>query len=254
LDTAFEGDELDGYIRRGWSGHDYAEWHRNQLEAIFRPYVETGIVKGITTFGYGHTERWRNYDTETDRSFQETMLTLKREGKLSISTQILPQSVAKPSNPGVGRKVICRKFRNIRSGPSTRYHDDGDLPDGAIATVYDQHPHPEKLADNSIVNWWWMESENGNGWIQSTGWRWDTIPAPAPAPVDVPPPVVIPPIVPPAEQMPELKRWAMGFEVVCTDEQGTTLEEGLQHIFMGMALIGQIAGAGVRIKRTEVPL
>lgn len=248
LDTEFEGDKLDGYFGR-MASDVYARWHAEQIDedGPLRPYVEAGIVKGVTTFGYGHTSRWIRYDVEPDRVFQETMLALKREGKLSISTQTLPQSVAKPADAGIGRKVICRKFRNIRSGPSTRYHDDGDLPAGATCTVYDQRPYPEKLADNSIVNWWWMESDQGNGWIQSTGWRYDAIPAPAPAPVDVPPV-----IVPPVETLPEVKRWAMGFEVVCTDAQGATLEDGFRRIFEGMALIGQIAGAGVRIKRTEV--
>ncbi len=251
LDTAFQGDPLDGYMGR-MPGDTYARWHAAQLDGPLRPFVEAKIVKGFTIFGYGHTERWKNYDTEQDRTFQDTMIALKQEGKLSLSTQTLPQSVAKPADAGVGRKVICRKFRNIRSGPSTRYHDDGDLPIGALCTVYDQRPQPEKLADNSIVNWWWMESDHGNGWIQSTGWACENYIEPEP--VIVPPPVVIPPIVPPVDQMPELKRWAMGFEIVCTDEQGAMLEEGFKHIFVGMALIGQIAGAGVRIKRTEVPL
>ena len=249
LDTEFEGDPKDGYFGR-MSGDVYARWHAAQLDGPLRPYVEAGIVKGITTFGYGHTERWKNYDVERDRSFQDTMIALKKEGKLSIAVQSLPQSMPKPADPGPGRRVICRKFRNIRSGPSTRYHDDGDLPDGATATVYDQRPYPERLADNSIVNWWWMESENGNGWIQSTGWRWDAVPASAPAPVEVPPDS---PTFPPVEALPVVKRWAMGFEVVCTDEQGAILEDGFRRIFEGMALIGQIAGAGVTIRRTEVP-
>jgi len=254
FDTEFEGDKLDGYKLR-MPGDAYARWTAAQIDTDgdMRPFVVNGPVKGVTIFGWGHTERWKNYDTETDRSFQDTMLALKKEDKLTVPTQILPQSVPKPSNPGIGRKVICRKFRNIRSGPSTRYHDDGDLPDGAICTVYDQRPYPEKLPDNSIVNWWWMESDRGNGWIQSTGWRWENIPEPAPAPVDVPTMPPFPPVVaPPAE--PVVKRWAMGFEIVCTDEQGTLLEQGIRHIFEGMALIGQIAGAGVTIRRTEVPM
>jgi len=246
LDTEFEGDTKDGYKGR-MPGDAYARWNAAQLDGPLRPYVEAGIVKGITLLGYGHTERWKNYDVETDRSFQDTMLALKKEGKLSIQAQTLPQSMPKPTDAGTGVKVICRKFRNIRSGPSTRYHDDGDLPADAICTVFMQRPYPETRPDNSIVNWWWMESECGNGWIQSTGWKWDNLPPPAPAPVNVPVPVIIP------DEF-AVKRWAMGFEVVCTDEQGAILEKGFQKIFEGMALIGQIAGAGVTIRRTEVPL
>lgn len=254
LDTEYPGDVLNGYKGRGWGGDRYASWHAEQLGAVLRPYVEAGILKGVTTFGYGHTERWQAYDTETDRPFQITMISLKSEGKLSVPVTVLAQSVSRPIDSGPGRKVICRKFRNIRSGPSTRYHDDGDLVEGAVCTVYDQRPTPEKLADNSIVNWWWMESDSGNGWIQSTGWKWENVPEPAPAPVDVPPPPqeTLPP---PAATTPEpLKRWTFSFELVGTETQCKAMTQGLELVVAGMAWIGQAAGTSVTVQPREVPV
>ena len=209
------------------------------------------MVKGVTTFGYGHTQRWIAYDTETDRPFQITMLALKEEGKLSIPAQVLAQSVAKPAEPGPGRKVICRKFRNIRSGPSTRYHDDGDLVEGAVCTVYDQHPQPEKLADNSIVNWWWMESDSGNGWIQSTGWKWENVPEPAPAPVDVPPVETWP--APPPTSQPDttVKEWSFGLRIKGTQEQKELMIRGIEQLILGCAIIGAAAGVEAAVVARE---
>lgn len=257
-DTAFNGDILNGYKTR-MPGDAFARWHADQIgtDGALRPFAEAGIVKAIITFGYGHTERWIAYDTETDRSFQDTMLALKKEGKLSLMTQTLPQSVPKPTNPGPGRKVICKKFRNIRSGPSTRYHDDGDLPEGTPCTVYDQRPTPEKLADNSIVNWWWMESDKGNGWIQSTNWKWENAPvepsAPNPIP-DLPPPP--PETLPAPAPVPTdaLKRWTFAFEMVGTDTQRRAMEQGIELIVAGMAWIGQAAGTSVTVQTREVPM
>lgn len=257
LDTAFHGDVMDGYRNR-MAGDAYARWHAEQLDGALRPFVEAGIVKGVATFGYGHTVRWFNYDVEPDRSFQDTMIALQKEGKLSIAVKALPQSVSKPANAGSGRKVICRKFRNIRSGPSTRHHDDGDLPIGAVATVYDTAPVAEKLADGSIVNWWWMESEQGNGWIQSTGWAFENVPTTAelkPLPDVLPPPAqeTITDVaqLPPVPSV-TLKTWAFGFEMVGTEEQKTAIERGLELMVAGMAWIGQAAGTSVTIKAREV--
>lgn len=246
------GNRLDpeaGYhdAKVGLGGKQSARFYIEQWKAWYRP---DNVDVCFFCWGGDGTLKWDRCRIDNDYDFIRELLAALDDGELTpMVTHALPQSVAKPADAGIGRKVICRKFRNIRSGPSTLYHDDGDLPIGEIATVYDQRPYPEKLADNSIVNWWWMESEHGNGWIQSTGWAWENYKE-----VGMPPAVVIPPMVPPVETLPEVKRWAMGFEVVCTDEQGAILEEGFKHIFTGMALIGQIAGAGVRIIRTEVPL
>lgn len=252
LDTEFPGDVKNGYKTR-MPGENFANWHWVQITVgtPLRSYVEAGIVKGVTTFGYGHTERWIAYDTETDRPFQITMLRLKEEGKLSIPAQVLAQSVAKPADPGPGRKVICRKFRNIRSGPSTRYHDDGDLAEGAVCTVYDQHPQPEKLADNSIVNWWWMESDSGDGWIQSTGWKWENVPEPAPAPVDVPP-VETWPVPPPAPQPDTtVKEWTFGLRIKGTQEQKDLMIRGIEQLILGCAIIGAAAGVEAAVVARE---
>lgn len=252
LDSVFSGDPQNGYVGR-MPGDGYARWHANELAGVLRPYAERGIVRGVTTFGYGHTGKWIGYDVEPDRVFQDTMITLKEEGKLSIPVIPIAQSVAKPTNPGPGRKVICRKFRNIRSGPSTRYHDDGDLPAGTLCTVYDQAPMTEVLADGSRVSWWWMESEKGNGWIQSTNWVCENAPVtpePPPTPAPVTPPATPAPAEPPTQPN-AVKLWAIGLKIKATEAQKQVLLDGLEHLLLACAMIGQAVGAEIEVVAKE---
>lgn len=257
MDTVNVNEHIDGYKDR-LSGGDYARWNADQLDVPLRPFVEAGIVLGFTLFGYGHTLRWVKYDTENDHdekapysandhSYQGTMVALKNEGKLFVAVKPVAQSVAKPTHPGQGRKVICRLFRNIRSGPSTRYHDDGDLPAGTPCTIFDQAPMVEIRPDGSRVSWWWMESEKGNGWIQSTGWKWEN------AAVDpVQEPVPVPPVVTPQPPASPVKQWAIGLQIAATAEQKDILIAGLEHLLLACAMIGQATGTEITFTGKEI--
>ncbi len=240
----------------GLSGKDAARFSVDQWKTWYRI---NDIDACIYCVGGDGSPKWDRCRIDNDDGFMDELISAFEKGELApmVSTNILPQAISKPTNAGPGRNVICKKFRNIRSGPSTRYHDDGDLPVGAVATVYDQRPQPEKLADGSTVNWWWMESENGNGWIQSTGWVCENVPDPAPAPVD--PPIPVPPVEtwPPAgtgtTPAPEpVKLWSFGIKVKATESQIRLMQMGFEKIMEGIGYIGLASGAVVDIEPKEL--
>lgn len=188
--------------------------YANVYGAVASQWAKLGIVSHLYGVGDQQTEnnvpgQWYNFNLARVTAFWDALELLMKDGRFQI-VQSKPapvdpppvvvkppgQFIPKPEKATRPREYIVESFRNIRSGPSVKYRDDGNLEPGDIVTVFEEPSTPEIDSDGLTYIWQWVESEKGNGWVRRTGWSLKRVTPPT---VEVP---TTPPQPPPAPETP----------------------------------------------------
>lgn len=141
-------DGKNGFKTRGYDGQSFAEWQVAQLRNIYKPWVESGDLLGLTTFIYGDDASWKNFNVETGNAgevstaWRDAILNAKQMGLLDMQPEA-------PTLPVYKKDIVFGQTYQLNMpgkiitayiAPSNGDRRIGTIPDRAEVVVLDILP------------------------------------------------------------------------------------------------------------------
>lgn len=185
-DAAFQGDPLSGHLSRGYTGDQFANREIDVLRNVYQPYISEGNLEGFATFEYAALDARfaKAFNVDSDKSWQDTILTAKDAGKLTIDKKTTKPAVTIPAALGIPKTVIIQGSAswNLRVDADPTAAQVGLVKVGESITIY-----PSTITSR-VNNWYFVERASVPAGESATGWIAYVLPvtAPLPAPAPVP--------------------------------------------------------------------
>lgn len=195
FDAGGNGDLLNGYRSRGYSGEQFGGFMIDKVRNVYAPYFTDDVLQSVAVFCWGNDASWRNFNVENDEGFKSTVLTAATKGLLDVpskpTTKPFITPMPKPADATDAIKVTVKNtVINVRSGSGTEYQKAGELTAGQVVTLYQKPARKDTLGEL----WRWVDiNEQLGGWVCSSFFGYDVYTPPVI--VDTPP---VNPIVSPA--------------------------------------------------------
>lgn len=98
VDSTGQGDKLNGYHSRNWSGSEFVGWEHDQIQGPFKPFAASGQLVGMATFQWNVLQG--QFSIANDSGYQKAYKSAALQGDFDVAiVSSTPSAPALPAFP-----------------------------------------------------------------------------------------------------------------------------------------------------------